>query len=124
VVLLHAPPHLGGHYAPQPECGFQQGEAEFLDILRRHGVRLVCCAHGLGYDHHVHDGIRFVMSGGGGAALYLSYRGAGPDRGALFHAVQITLDGAGSASGRVLQAFAPPGSPPPLTFGLPRAGHG
>lgn len=117
VVLLHAPPHLDGHYAPQPECGFQQGEAEFLDIVRRHGVRLVCCAHGLGYDHHVHDGIRFVMSGGGGAALYLSYRGAGPDRGALFHAVQITLDEAGGASGRMLQAFAPPGSDPPFIFG-------
>jgi hypothetical protein len=116
VVLLHAPPHLGGHYAPQPECGFQPGEAEFLDIVRRHGVRLVCCAHGLGYDHYVHDGIRFVMSGGGGAALYLSYRDAGPDRGALFHAVQITLDEAGDASGRVLQAFAPPGSPPPFAF--------
>jgi hypothetical protein len=92
VVLLHAPPHLGGHYAPQPECGFRQGEPEFLDIVRRHGVRLVCCAHGLGFDHHVHEDVRFVMSGGGGAALYLSYRNAGPDRGALFHAVEMTLD--------------------------------
>src|SRR4051812_40657551 len=116
VVLLHAPPHLDGHYAPQPECGFRQGEAEFLDIIRRHGVKLVCCAHGLGYDHHVHDGIRFVMSGGGGAALYLSYRAAGTDRGALFHAVQITLDAPGGASGRVLQAFAPPGSAPPFAW--------
>jgi hypothetical protein len=117
VVLLHAPPHLDGHYSPQPECGFRQGEAEFLDIVRRHGVKLVCCAHGLGFDHHVHDGIRFVMSGGGGAALYLSYRGAGADRGALFHAVAITLGEAGAVSGRVLQAFAPPGSPPPFAFG-------
>jgi hypothetical protein len=116
VVLLHAPPHLGGHYAPQPECGFKQGEAEFLAIIRRHGVRLVCCAHGLGYDHHVRDGIRFVMSGGGGAALYLSYRDAGPERGSLFHAVQITLDEDGGASGRVIQAFAPPGSAPPFAF--------
>jgi hypothetical protein len=120
VVLLHAPPHLAGHYAPQPECGFRQGEAEFLDIVRRHGVGLVCCAHGLGYDHYIHDGVRFVMSGGGGAALYLSYHGAGPDRGALFHAVQITLDEAGSVSGRVLQAFAPPGSAPPFEFGVRR----
>src|SRR3954471_7110044 len=116
VVLLHAPPHLDGHYAPQPECGFRQGEAEFLEIIHRHGVKLVCCAHGLGYDHHVRDGVRFVMSGGGGAALYLSYRDAGADRGALFHAVQITLDEAGGASGRVLQAFAPPGSAPPFEW--------
>jgi 3',5'-cyclic-AMP phosphodiesterase len=117
VVLLHAPPHLDGHYAPQPECGFRQGEPEFLDIVRSHRVKLVCCAHGLGYDHVVRDGIRFVMSGGGGAAQYLSYREAqSADRGALFHAVEITLDGSGAASGRVLQAFAPSDSPPPFTF--------
>jgi Calcineurin-like phosphoesterase len=116
VVLLHAPPHLDGHYAPQPECGFEQGEAEFLEIIRSHGVRLVCCAHGLGYDHHLRDGIRFVMSGGGGAALYLSYKNAGSDRGAIFHAVQITLGEDGSASGRAFQAFAPAGSEPPFRF--------
>ena len=118
VVLLHAPPHLDGHYAPQPECGFRQGEPEFLDILRRHEVELVCCAHGLGFDHHVRDGVRFVMSGGGGAALYLSYRNArSRDRGALFHAVEITVTEAGAVRGRVLQAFAPRDSPPPFTFG-------
>ena len=118
VVLLHAPPHLDGHYAPQPECGFRQGEPEFLDILRRHEVELVCCAHGLGFDHHVRDGVRFVMSGGGGAALYLSYRNApSSDRGALFHAVEITVTEAGAVRGRVLQAFAPRDSPPPFTFG-------
>jgi Calcineurin-like phosphoesterase len=116
VVLLHAPPHLGGHYAPQAECGFEQGEREFLDIVHRHGVRLVCCAHGLGYDHHVHDGIRFVMSGGGGAALYLSYKNAGRDRGAIFHAVEITLAEDGAATGRAFQAFAPRGSEPPFSF--------
>jgi hypothetical protein len=119
VVLLHAPPHLDGHYAPQPECGFRQGEPEFLDIVHGHGVRLVCCAHGLGFDHHVRDGVRYVMSGGGGAAQYLSYRNAdSPERGALFHAVEITLTEAGEASGRVFQAFAPPGSPPPFVFGV------
>jgi Calcineurin-like phosphoesterase len=118
VVLLHAPPHLDGHYAPQAECGFRPGEAEFLDILRRHDVRLVCCAHGLGFDHHVRDGIRFVMSGGGGAALYLSYRETqSPDRGALFHAVVITLAESGAVRGRVIQAFAPSDGAPPFTFG-------
>jgi hypothetical protein len=117
VVLLHAPPHLDGHYAPQAECGFEQGEPEFLDIIHRHGVTLVCCAHGLGYDHHVRDGVRYVMSGGGGAALYLSYKNApGGNRGALFHAVEITIAESGAASGRVIQAFAPSGSAPPFTF--------
>jgi Calcineurin-like phosphoesterase len=118
VVLMHAPPHLDGHYAPQPECGFRQGECEFLDIIRRHDVKLVCCAHGLGFDHHVRDGIRFVMSGGGGAAPYLSYRNAvGRDRGALFHAVEITVTEGGATRGRVIQAFAPHDSAPPFMFG-------
>jgi Calcineurin-like phosphoesterase len=114
VVLLHAPPHLDGHYAPQPECGFRQGEREFLDIVHRHGVELVCCAHGLGFDHHVRDGVRYVMSGGGGAALYLSYKNAEGDRGAIFHAVEITLGADGGTRGRVLQAFA---AEPPFVFG-------
>jgi Calcineurin-like phosphoesterase len=117
VVLTHAPPHLAGHYAPKPECGFRQGEPEFLDIIHRHHVKLVCCAHGLGFDHHVRDGIRFVMTGGGGSALYLSYRDAGRDRGALFHAVEITLTEDAAVRGRVFQAFAPRGSAPPFAFG-------
>jgi hypothetical protein len=94
------------------------GAGEVLDIIRGHGVGLACCAHGLGFDHHVHDGVRFVMSGGGGAALYSSYRDApGGDRGALFHAVEITITEAGAVRGAVLQAFAQRGSPAPFTFG-------
>jgi hypothetical protein len=41
-------------------------EAEFLDIVRRDEVDLVCCAHALLFDQHVHEGTRFVTSGGGG----------------------------------------------------------
>jgi hypothetical protein len=116
VVLSHAPPHLGGHYAPQQECGFRQNEAEFLAIVDRHRVGLVCCAHGLGYDHHVHHGTRYVMSGGGGAAVFLSYRETGhADRAGIFHAVEVTLHG-GMASGQAFQAFAPPSSPPARRF--------
>ncbi len=36
---------------------------------------------------------------------------------ALFHAVQITLHEDGGVSGRVLQAFAPPGGAAPFAFG-------
>jgi hypothetical protein len=67
VVLVHQPPYLDGHYAPHPDWGFRRGEREFLDIVRRHGVRLVCCAHGLAFDHTVHDGVHFVMSGAAAA---------------------------------------------------------
>jgi hypothetical protein len=77
-------------------------------------VSLVCCAHGLAFDHHVHDGIHFVMSGGGGTGLCSDFRGicaAGEgrpaDRGSLFHMVQLTIGEDGSVSGKVLQAFEP-----------------
>jgi Calcineurin-like phosphoesterase len=112
VVLMHMPPHLGGRYAPHPEWGFRQREAELLALLHAHGVGLVCSAHGLAFDQCVHDGIHFVMSGGGGTGLCSHFRGvctegAGrpEDRGSLYHAVQITVSEAGAFSGRVLQAF-------------------
>ena len=114
VVLMHMPPHLGGHYAPHPDWGFKQREEEFLALLRRHGVTLVCCAHGLAFDTVVHEGIRFVMSGGGGSGLCSHSRGictageARPeDRGALYHAVELEIGEDGAVSGRVLQAFSP-----------------
>jgi hypothetical protein len=112
VVLMHMPPHLGGHYAPHADWGFERHEAEFLAILRKHGVGLVCCAHGLAFDTVVQDGVRFVMSGGGGTGLCSHFRGictAGDrrpeDRGALFHAVELTVSEDGAVRGRVLQAF-------------------
>ena len=87
-----------------------------MEIVRRGGVRLVCCAHGLAFDQHVRDGIRFVMSGGGGTGLCSHMRGIctegdgrPEDRGALFHAAMLEVAETGETSGRVLQAFAPPG---------------
>ena len=101
-------------YAPHADWGFEQREAQFLSLLHKHDVTLVLCAHGLAFDTYVHDGIRFVMSGGGGTGLCSHYHGictAGParpeDRGALYHAVELTIDGRGTVSGRVIQAFEP-----------------
>jgi hypothetical protein len=112
IVLMHAPPAFGGRFAPHPEWGFNLRENEFLDIVRRHDVALVCCAHALLFDHHVHDGTHFVVSGGGGTGLCSHFRGIcaegnghPEDRGALFHAVAITVDEDGPVEGRVLQAF-------------------
>jgi len=112
VVLMHMPPHLDGRFAPHADWGFRQREAEFLALLRDHGVKLVCCAHGLAFDECLHDGIRFVMSGGGGSGLCSHFRGvctegAGhpEDRGSLYHAVEMTISEAGAISGRVIQAF-------------------
>jgi hypothetical protein len=116
VVLMHMPPHLDGRYAPHADWGFTEREPGFLALLREHRVALVCCAHGLAFDTVVRDGTRFVMSGGGGTGVCSHYRGvctqgeARPeDRGALFHAVELTVAAGGAVSGRVLQAFAPAG---------------
>ncbi len=124
VVLLHAPPYFAGRYDPHPEWGFSVRERAFLDLVERHGVRLVCSAHALLYDHHVARGTHFVVSGGGGTAICSHLRGVcapgdGPpeDRGALFHAVAITVTAAGAISGRVLQAFEPVDGRARLRFG-------
>jgi hypothetical protein len=113
---MHMPPHLHGRYAPHDDWGFRRREREFLDLLRSHGVGLVCCAHGLAFDHHVHEGIHFVLSGGGGSGLCSHFRGIcteGPgrpeDRGAVYHAVELAVAEDGAVSGRILQAFAPSG---------------
>ena len=124
VVLTHCPPAFGGRFEPHPEWGFTVREREFLDIVERHGVGLVCCAHALFFDQFVHRGTRFVVSGGGGSGLCSHYRGvcaAGDgrpeDRGALFHAVQITIGEDGAIGGRVLQAFDPVPGRARITFG-------
>ena len=128
VVLMHMPPHMGGHYAPHEDWGFRQREHEFFTLLRIHDVKLVCCAHGLAFDEHVHDGVRVVMSGGGGTGLCSDRRGictAGPgrpeDRGALFHAVEVTVGGTGEISGRVIQAFSGATAPARIAFGPSRS---
>ena len=91
-------------------------EREFLGLLREHRVGLVCCAHALFFDTWVQDGTRFVVSGGGGTALCSHFRGVcapgeglPADRGALFHAVALTVGADGAVGGRVLQAFDAPG---------------
>ena len=109
---MHAPPAFGGRFEPHPEWGFSDVEAEFLAIVRRHGVSLVCCAHALLFDQHVHRGTQFVVSGGGGTGLCSHFRGIctpgdgrPEDRGALFHAVELVVEEDGAISGRVHQAF-------------------
>jgi hypothetical protein len=112
VVLMHMPPRMEGRYAPHEDWGFAPHENELFDLLERHRVRLVCCAHGLAFDEHVHRGVRVVMSGGGGTGLASDFRGITTegdgrpeDRGALFHAVELAIAGDGAVHGRVLQAF-------------------
>jgi hypothetical protein len=111
VVLMHTPPNMDGHYAPRPEWGFTQREDEFFALLHDHGVKLVCCAHGLAFDEHVHRGVRVVMSGGGGTGL-----DSGFPRGSLFHALEITIANSAAVAVRVLHAFDAPDAPGRMRF--------
>jgi hypothetical protein len=115
IVLMHCPPAFDGRFEPHPEWGFTTGEREFLDLMHEHEVAIVCCAHALLFDHHVQDGTHYLVTGGGGTGLCSHFRGictAGDgrpeDRGALFHAVEVTVAEDGAISGRVHQAFGGP----------------
>lgn len=126
VVLMHMPPRLGGHYAPHAESGFSNHEAEFLTLLKEHGVKLVCCAHVVAYDYHMHEGIAFVVSGGGGIALCSHFDGACssppgnlPQRGSFYHFVQITVEESGAIAGRVVRAFEEVDAEPVYGFARP-----
>lgn len=72
------PPFLDGHFAPHAVWGFKRREREFFDVLQEHHVKLVCCAHGLAFDTHAHEGIRFVMSGAVGADSALTIEASAP----------------------------------------------
>jgi calcineurin-like phosphoesterase family protein len=124
IVLTHMPPSMGGHYAPHDDWGFTHFEDEFFALLEQHAVKLVCCAHGLAFDEHVHRGVRVVMSGGGGTGLASDFRGITTDgkgrpedRGALFHVVVVEVSAAGEVTGGAIQAFAERDAPPRIAFG-------
>jgi hypothetical protein len=116
IVLMHMPPYLDGHFAPHADGGFQEREGEFLALLRTHGVTLVCCAHVVAFDAFVHDGVQFVVSGGGGSGLCSHWRGGCPDRGNIYHAVELTVSESGAVSGRTIQAFASRATPARYAF--------
>jgi hypothetical protein len=112
VLLMHMPPSLDGRFAPHPEWGFARREADFLALLRKHGVALVCCAHAVVFDHVVRDGVHFVVSGGGGIGLCSHFRGTCPDPGTRYHAVELAISASGAVTGRVIQAFDDSGGRP------------
>jgi Calcineurin-like phosphoesterase len=112
VVLMHMPPNLDGRFAPHQEWGFTRREAEFLALLREHGVALVCCAHAVVFDHLVRHGVHFVVSGGGGITLCSHFRDSCPDPGTRYHAVEMAISESGSVEGRVIQAFDDSGGRP------------
>ena len=109
VVFMHMPPNFGGRFAPHEEWGFSNRESEFLEIITKHNVSLVCCAHVLCYDFHLFEGIPFVTTGGGGWGI-CTHMGEtctssqAPDRGVFYHYAKVSIDAAGGISGGIVRS--------------------
>lgn len=67
VVVIHRPPFT---VMPKRIGSARDLREKLVPLLRRYGVNLVLCGHDHNYQHHVVDGIHYVVTGGGGAPLY------------------------------------------------------
>jgi len=63
--FVHQPPYSVGAY-----CGSDRLQRRLVPILRRHGVRAVFAGHEHAYQHLERGGLRYFVTGGGGAPLY------------------------------------------------------
>gem|GEM_PF-3435491 len=103
IVLMHQPPAFSGRFRGLNGDGFTHLEREFLHLLQRHEVALVCCAHVIAYDFHTRGGTAFLTSGGGGYALESQLQ-TPPQRGRFHHFVEIAVAADGAVSTRVFKA--------------------
>lgn len=64
-VFLHQPPYAVGAY-----CGSERMQRRLVPLFSRYRVRAVFGGHEHAYQHLERDGVRYFISGGGGAPLY------------------------------------------------------
>lgn len=64
-VFVHQPPYAVGAY-----CGSQRMQQRIVPILQRYSVRAVFAGHEHAYQHLERHGLRYFVTGGGGAPLY------------------------------------------------------
>ena len=64
-VFVHQPPYAVGAY-----CGSQRLQQRIVPILQRYPVRAVFAGHEHAYQHLERRGVRYFVTGGGGAPLY------------------------------------------------------
>jgi predicted phosphodiesterase len=74
VVFTHMAPAViqpwGKNGGDRPWGGFKDGSDEFTDIVSRHGVQRVYVGHIHGLRVKEYEGVRYVITGGGGSPLY------------------------------------------------------
>lgn len=93
-VLVHQPPlSLGDH------CGAATDEAEWLPLFEQHHVRAVFAGHDHDYERMERRGVRYFVSGGGGAPVYHEHACAALDRAAkrayrsVHHLLRVRVEG-------------------------------
>ena len=89
IVFTHMPP-LPLRAWTRGVGGFKAGSAEFMELMSRHRVSRVYMGHIHGLDTIDRDGVRYVLSGGGGSPLY-----PGPVKRVLHHALEVEVDASG-----------------------------
>ena len=93
VVVIHQGVHSNGPHGPSKSL-LAQG---LDDVMRDHGVALVIAGHDHMYERGVVDGLRYMVSGGGGAPVYAKTvkRGHAEVKKAVHHLVDFTVDDTG-----------------------------
>lgn len=93
-VLVHQPPlSLGDH------CGAALDEADWLPLFEQHHVRAVFAGHDHAYERMERRGVRYFVSGGGGAPVYREKSCAAFDRAArrvyrsVHHLLRVRVEG-------------------------------
>lgn len=73
-VFVHQPPYAVGAY-----CGSERAQRRFVPLFQRYRVRAVFGGHEHAYQHLDRGGVRYFVSGGGGAPLYFRTQPCSPE---------------------------------------------
>jgi MYXO-CTERM domain-containing protein len=92
IAVMHHGPHSAGPHGPN--AAFVQSGAE--ELLRSHGVELVLAGHDHSYERGEAQGLKYIVSGGGGAPIYQRRSRPSPATRAFeptHHFVVVSVDG-------------------------------
>jgi 3',5'-cyclic AMP phosphodiesterase CpdA len=64
-VIFHHPP-----YSAMKKRGINEDTVKFVPLFEKYGVHAVFSGHDHAYEHFLRNGVRYIVTGGGGAPLY------------------------------------------------------
>ena len=106
IVFMHIPPYLENEFYWKPGmAGFKDQEAQFRDMVERHGVKMVASAHNQCFNRCSRNDVEYVVSGGGGweVPYWQDTSHLPPQRGLFFHFVLVTVGESGEITGDVIK---------------------